>query len=167
MKLKIRLGKQSDKKDYILTQKEAFPFFDSIRDKKVFDIKLQRNEIFIAESEGIYTGHLIFSDYRILPPFTGSVFIESIAVKKTFQGKGIGTALIEHLMTYCKKKKIPIIHLGTSDKEDNKAIAFYKRQGFRKVGFLEDINPESEYDCNQLFYAIEVNRWKMPIKKEK
>ena len=165
MNSKIRLGTAHDKKDYIITQKEAFPFLDSVRDKKVFDLKQKRKELFIAESDNQYAGHIIFSDYKIIPPFIGSVFIESIAVKKEFQGKGVGTALIGHLIDYCKKKKIPVVHLGTSDKDDNKAIEFYTRQGFRKVGFLEDINPDSEYDCNQFFYAVEVDKWKIPNKK--
>ncbi len=50
------------------------------------------------------------------------------------------------------------LHLGKHS--DRKAIQFYEKQGFRKVGYLKDINPDSEYDYNQLFYAVLVKDWK-------
>ena len=156
----IRQARPTDRKEYLLTQKETFPFLDTKRDSRLFDLKIKRKEIFVAEIDSEYAGHLCFSDYSIIPPFLGSVFVEGLAVKDQFRGKGIGTALMEHLVRFCRKKKIPAIYIGTGDKKGNKAVKFYEKQGFRKVGSLKDIDPDSEYDYNQIFFAVLVKDWK-------
>ena len=160
--MNIRLGKPTDKKEYLITQKEAFPTIDSKRDAKFFDEKIKKKEIFVLEERGTYAGHLCFGTHLFNPPFAGSVFVEELAVKKTFRGKGFGTALIEKLVQFCKNKKIAAIYLGTGDIKNSTAIPYYKKQGFKKVGWLEDIDLDSEYDYSQFFYAIMVKDWKKP-----
>lgn len=160
--MKIRNGKPTDKKEYLKTQKKAFPTIDIKRDSKFFDEKIKNKEIFVLEEKGEYAGHICFGNHLLNPPFVGSIFIEELAVKQKFRGKGSGTALMEKLVEFCKSKKIPVIHLGTGDMENNKAIKYYEKQGFKKVGWLEDIDPNSEYDHPQFFYAIMVKDWKKP-----
>jgi len=153
--MRIRPGKQADKKEYLKVQKEAFPTINSKRDSNFFDAKIKQKEIFVLE-DGEYAGHICFGKHLFNPPFAGSVFIEELAVKRKFHGKGFGTALIGKLVEFCKNKKIPAIHLGT---QNNKATKYYEKQGFKKVGWLKDINP-SEYSHPQLFYAVLVKDWK-------
>ncbi len=160
--MRIRLGKQTDKKEYLKTQKEAFPSTNCKRESKFFDEKIKKKEIFVLEEKGEYAGHIGFGKQLFNPPFAGSVFIEEFAVKQKFRGKGVGTALMAKLAQFCKSKKIPAIHLGTGDMKHNKAIKFYEKQGFKKVGWLEDIDPNSEYDHPQFFYAVMVKDWKKP-----
>jgi len=160
--MRVRNGKPTDKKEYLKTQKEAFPTIDTKRDSKFFDEKINNKEIFVLEEKGEYAGHICFGKHLLNPPFAGSIFIEELAVKQKFRGKGFGTSLMEKLVEFCKIKRIPAIHLGTGDMDNNKAIKYYEKQGFKKVGWLEDIDPNSEYDHPQFFYAIMVKDWKNP-----
>lgn len=158
--MKIRKGKSTDKRDYLKTQKEAFPTVNIKRDSKFFDEKIKKKEIFVLKEKNEYAGHICFGKYLVNPPFAGSVFIEELAVKQKFRGKGFGIALIENLVKFCKNKEILVIYLGTSDKKDKKVIKFYEKQGFKKVGWLKDIVPNPEYNYPQLFYAINIKNWK-------
>ena len=160
--MRIRNGKSIDKKKYLKTQKDAFPTINTKRDSKFFDEKIKKKEIFVLEEKGEYAGHICFGIYFLNPPFAGSIFIEELAVKQKFCGKGFGTKLMEKLVEFCKSKKIPVMHLGTGDVKNNNAIKYYEKQGFKKVGWLKDIDPNSEYDHPQLFYAIMVQDWKKP-----
>ena len=157
--MKIRFGHPSDKKDYLKTQKEAFSNFDPRIEPKFFDQKVEKKEIFVLEEKGEYAGHICFGNYSFSPPFTGSVFVEELAVRKKFRGNGFGTALIKRVVRYCKKNNIEMIHISTGDFENNKAVEYYKKQGFEKVGFLNDLEP-NRYDYNQIFYAVKIKNWK-------
>ena len=160
--MRIRNGKPTDKKEYLKTQKEAFPTIDTKRDSKFFDEKVKEKEIFVLEEKGEYAGHICFGKHLLNPPFAGSIFIEELAIKQKFRRKGFGTTLMGKMVEFCKTKKIPAIHLGTGDMENNKAIKYYEKKGFKKVGWLEDIDPNSEYDYPMFFYAIMVKDWKKP-----
>jgi ribosomal protein S18 acetylase RimI-like enzyme len=158
--MKIRKATRKDKKQYMKTQKEAFPTIDSKRDSKFFDEKIKKKEIFILEVDKEYAGHICFGWHKYNPPFAGSIFIEEFAIKKKFRGRGLGIKLMEQIVKFCKKKKIAEIILGTGDFRGNKAIKFYEKQGFKKVGWLKDLPGKSEYDYNEYFYAIKVKDWK-------
>ena len=157
--MNIRLGRKNDKKDFLKIQKEAFPNLDLKRLSKYFDEKIKNKEIFVAKEGKDYLGHHCFGEHLLNPPFEGSVFGEELAIKKKFRGQGIGKALVEELIKYCKKNKIDLFYLGTGDYKGNKSIPYYQKQGFKKVGHLKDINPNSEYNCGQLILAIEVKKW--------
>tara|TARA_Y100000310_G_scaffold91480_2_gene88859 strand:+ start:12830 stop:13297 length:468 start_codon:yes stop_codon:yes gene_type:complete len=151
--MKIKEAQKSDKNEFIKTQKEAFPNLDLKKQKNYFDLKIKNNEILIYRENGEYVGHLAFGHYLLNPPFAKSIFLEEIAIKKKFRGKGIATLLIKYISNYCKKKNIPMIYLGTGDYKKNKSIKLYKRLGFKKLGKLDDINPKSEYKYGQIFYG--------------
>ncbi|MEJ2267724.1 MAG: GNAT family N-acetyltransferase [Nanoarchaeota archaeon] len=151
--MKIRQAKLKDEKEFLKTQKEAFPNLDLKKQSKYFKEKIKNKEIFIAEENGKYAGHHSFGKYMLNPPFATGVSGEELAVKNNFRGKGIGTALINSIINYCKKRKIRVFYIPTGDFKGNKAIKFYKKLGFEKVGVLKDINPESEYDYGQIIMA--------------
>jgi ribosomal protein S18 acetylase RimI-like enzyme len=148
--IKIRKAKLSDKKDFLKTQKEAFPNLNSNKQAQYFDCKIKNREIFLVY-DGSYAGHLCFGRHLINPPFSKSVFIEEFAIKEKFRGRGFGTVLIEHLISYCKKNNITIIYTSTGDYKSNRSIAFYEKRGFKKIGFLKNIDPKSEYNYGQVF----------------
>ena len=162
--MKIRFGKSTDKKEYLKTQKEAFSTIDSKRDSKFFDLKVKNKEIFVVEEKGEYVGHSCFKKCLIEPPFAVSVLGQELAIKKKFRSKGYGSALREKLVDFCSKRKIPVIYTSTGDFKGNKAIKFNEKHGFKRVGFLKEINPKSEYKHGQLFYALVVKNWKKPKK---
>lgn len=151
--MKIRKGKPSDKKEFLKVQKEAFPNLDSKKQLLYFIEKLKKKEVLVAEQEGEYAGHNCFGKYLLSPPFSRGIFLEELAVKKKFRGKGIGTKLVMELINYGKKNKINMLYLGTGDFKGNKAIIYYKKLGFKKIGYLNDINPKSEYNYGEIFMA--------------
>ncbi len=151
--MKVRFGNKEDKKEFLRTQKEAFPNLDVKQQTKYFDEKIKNKEIFIAEENKEYLGHHCFGKHLLNPPFVGGVFGEELAVRKKFRGVGIGTKLVDELIKYCKKNKIKMFYLGTGDFKGNKAISYYKKLGFEKVGYINDINPDSKYDYGQIIMA--------------
>jgi len=158
--MRIRFGKKTDKKEYLKVQKEAFSTINSKRDAKFFDLKVKNKEIFVVEEKGEYVGHSCFKKCLIEAPFAVSVLAQELAVKKKFRGRGYGIALRERLVTYCKKNKIPVIYTSTGDFKGNKAIRFNKKHGFKRVGFLKEIDPKSEYKHGQIFMALLVKDWR-------
>jgi len=144
---------RKDKTDYIKLQKASFPQTNLNRESKFFDIKINNSEIFVIEDNKKYLGHIAFSINKVEPPFGNSVFIQELTINKISRGEGLGTKLILALIKYCKKLKVPVIYLGTGDYKENKTHNFYKRLGFKKIGRLDEIFPDSEYDYGQIFYG--------------
>ena len=158
--MKIRHGKISDKKDFIGTQKESFPKIDIKREANFFLEKIKTKEIFVLEEKGKYAGHISFSNYDHDPLFTDSIVIDEFAIQKKFQNRGYGTALMKKVFGWCKKTKVNIVYLSTADVKGNKAVKYYQKQGFREVGWVKNINPNSECDHNHLIYGVLVKDWK-------
>ncbi len=61
-----------------------------------------------------------------------SLEIEKIYVAKEFQGKGLGHVLMNKAVDMAKERKKTYIWLGVWEKND-KAIAFYEKNGFYKI----------------------------------
>ena len=59
--------------------------------------------------------------------------ITNIVVKKDFRNKGIGNALLNYLIEFCKSKNLSKINLEVSSNNDI-AINLYKKFGFKQVG---------------------------------
>lgn len=59
--------------------------------------------------------------------------IERIYVRKAYQKKGYGKALMDHAMTLANAQRKKYVWLGVWEKNDN-AIGFYENVGFRKIG---------------------------------
>ncbi len=62
-----------------------------------------------------------------------SLEIERIYVAKEFQGKGLGSVLMNEAIDIANMKKKLYVWLGVWEKND-KAILFYKKNGFFKIG---------------------------------
>lgn len=64
--------------------------------------------------------------------FCGSMrmMIESVRVKDTMTGKGIGTKMMEYAVERAKKKNCRIVQL-TTDKQRKDAHRFYEKLGFK------------------------------------
>lgn len=59
--------------------------------------------------------------------------IERIYVSKEFQGEGMGKYLMKHAIKIAIKRRKKYIWLGVWEKNE-KALCFYKKQGFYKIG---------------------------------
>lgn len=91
-----------------------------------------KQNLFVAINQKVVVGFLCFSKkkkyFKIL----------WIGVKKRFQGKGVGTNLLNKLIELSKKSNINSIKVETlTEKEDYKPYiltrAFYYRNGFKKI----------------------------------
>jgi ribosomal protein S18 acetylase RimI-like enzyme len=149
--MKIREANKKDMKNFVGLQKEAFSNLNSKKQTEYFIEKMQSNEILILEDKSKYIGHLIFRFYRLNPPFNNGIFLEGLAIKKEFQGKGYGKKLLKEIERYPKRKDIKMIYLSIDDSKKNKVKIFYKKQGYQMLGKLKEINPLSEYKCGQIF----------------
>ncbi|WP_297454099.1 ribosomal protein S18-alanine N-acetyltransferase [Persephonella sp.] len=102
----------------ILKENFEYPWSEEqILSSNAFSIK----KVFIYENNPVafFAGELIFSE--------GS--ISMIAVKKEFQGKGIGKHIMNWFIDLCKQKGINNIWLEVSQ-NNKKAIRFYEDFGF-------------------------------------
>lgn len=57
----------------------------------------------------------------------------SIAVRKKFEGQGVGSALIGELLRFARESGLRVVYLGVNA-ENERAIALYKRFGFEESG---------------------------------
>ena len=109
----------------ILSENFEYPWLDSqILSDNSFTIK----KVVLSENKviGFFAGEIIFSEGTIT----------MIALKKEFQGKGIGRYLMNWFVYLSKKKGVKNIWLEVSNR-NKKAIRFYQNYGF----ITEDIRP--------------------------
>ncbi len=158
--MKIRNGKKSDRQNFIITQKEAFPKLNIKRETSFFNEKVSKKEIFVLEEKGSYIGHISFSKSYHDPLFTDSVIVDELAIRKAFRSKGYGTLLMKKIVEYCKTRKIKLMYLCTADTKNNRAIKYYENLGFKKIGSIKNINPNSECDHNHLIYGVLLKDWR-------
>jgi len=62
-----------------------------------------------------------------------SIELERIYVTSTYQGKGMGVQLLCFVFNLAKQKKATYVWLGVWEK-NTRAIAFYLKNGFKKIG---------------------------------
>ncbi|MBT2971112.1 MAG: GNAT family N-acetyltransferase [Candidatus Thiodiazotropha sp. (ex Ctena orbiculata)] len=55
--------------------------------------------------------------------------IEDLVVSESYRGRGIGQALLEHLIQWADKKGLTRLQL-LADRDNQSALAFYKKQGW-------------------------------------
>jgi RimJ/RimL family protein N-acetyltransferase len=114
-----------------------FPMFDAreVEDAVRIWIGYSRIESGItAELNGEPVGmaNLYIQPYKKL----NHTCLFSIIVKSDMRGKGVGKALVEHLMKHAKEKfKIETLHLEVY--EGNPAKRLYEREGFKEFGRQE------------------------------
>jgi ribosomal-protein-alanine N-acetyltransferase len=78
---------------------------------------------FVAEKDGKVLG------YGVIWVLPGKIHLCNIAVSNSYRRQGIGSNMLEHVLDYARKKKIPQVTLEV--REGNKpAIELYKKYGF-------------------------------------
>ncbi len=110
--------------------------------EKAFDFSKMRDELLNAGSEFylLYAdeelaGYLKVNEYEAQTEMNDSqsLEIERIYVAKEFHSKGLGSVLLHRAIEIAGELKKSYIWLGVWEKND-KAIQFYKRNGFYLIG---------------------------------
>jgi diamine N-acetyltransferase len=105
----------------------------------------QQHNFLIAEWEGKPVG---FADYSTYAP--GVYKLHKIYVHASTQGKGIGKALIDHIIAILERQNIHTLRLNVN--RHNKARQFYEKLGFTVAG-KEDVDIGEGYFMND--YVME------------
>ena len=113
--------------DWTHLQKEAFLQMQSTAQLKHYRLNYPRAEYQIIEQNGVAVGRLIVDLSK------NPILLMDIALLPEYQGKGVGTALIQDLMTEAAGRGWSLcLHVETF----NPAVHLYSRLGFVKSGEL-------------------------------
>jgi len=100
---------------------EKFRYFQS-RPLEIIDNHVATFVIYHAEQSIAY-GHLDKED---------DIIWLGIAIAEPFQGNGVGTLMMNHLLTFARIEKIPTIKLAV-DRDNAAAIPLYQKFGFKEI----------------------------------
>ncbi len=91
---------------------------------------------------------------EIYPKDEYSLFLSKIYLKSEFQGKGIAQIAMQMLVEKAKMRGLDFIDL-TVNKRNHKALAFYKKFGFKKLdSVVQDIGNGFVMDDYVLRYSV-------------
>jgi len=88
------------------------------------------------------------------PPFAGVSSVYWLAVDEKYQGKGIGTKLINKFIFLVKKKGAHKVNLSVTNKDN---ISFYEKLGFGNINFVK-----KDYfglDTYWMYKDIQKSKW--------
>jgi len=104
---------------------------DNFVKKEFYNLmKNKKAEFFIYDKKGFVCFKPYFSGY-------GNCEIYWLTVSKKYQGKGIGTLLLNFIKRYAKNKKFRAIYLYTSPIHKD-AMKFYKKNNYKKINEFPD-----------------------------
>ncbi|MEE1185458.1 MAG: ribosomal protein S18-alanine N-acetyltransferase [Acutalibacteraceae bacterium] len=94
-------------------------------------------KFFVAENEKDILGYIGFS------AVAGEGYITNVAVFPKYRRMGVGTAIVNEAVSYCKKENLEFLSLEVR-KSNDEAIRLYEKSGFKCVGERKDFyrNPK-------------------------
>lgn len=130
----LRLLRELDLEgDKPMSQEEALRLFDRLGEYPDYKVYLARKE---GEAVGTYA--LLIMD-KLEHGGAPSGIVDSVAVSNTYQGQGIGKAMMLHAMQQCREKGCYKLMLS-SNKIRTDAHRFYEKLGFQMHGYSYAIN---------------------------
>ena len=135
-KFKISIATKDDIANIALIEKECFS--SPWSENAILESMLSTTSFYVARENGIVTG------YMGLSQIAGEGYITNIAVLPQYRGKGIGSALLEYVISHCKNN-LEFISLEVRI-SNNKAISLYEKFGFEHVGLRKRFytNPQED-----------------------
>jgi len=98
------------------------------------------SELLVAESNQEIIG-LIHQIFFLDPVHAGlNSYITSLFVKESHRKKGLGLRLLQKAIENAKKKGVIEVHVDTEE-NNVRAMEFYQKSGFKKVGVVFEYNP--------------------------
>jgi ribosomal protein S18 acetylase RimI-like enzyme len=108
------------------------PFTSEDRLKQMIDL----NDLAIAEVDGFFAGFVYYfvSDHPWFDPGINMYgHILEVHVKEEYQGRGIGTRMLEYVIEDLKKRNARAVYIDTGS-NNVKALRVYKKLGFKEFG---------------------------------
>lgn len=96
-------------------------------------LKEQPDGVFVAAMNGKVVGFAIVM-YR---DWFNIAYLDYIEVKTDLMNKGVGHRLVEKCINWAKEKSARIIYTETG-KNNERAIKFYQKHGFKTTGHIPD-----------------------------
>jgi phosphinothricin acetyltransferase len=93
---------------------------------------------FVAELEGRVAGYAYASAYRTRPGYRFTVE-NSVYVAPEAQGKGVGRALLDRLVTACQDGGFRLMIAVIGDSANFPSITLHRRAGFRFCGTIHSV----------------------------
>ena len=138
--------------------------FAALKDKDFVKSLDRENMVpIIKETEGEYRGYMLDSfdpdkcliiesgkesiGFAYLRNLGNKLEIQSIQIKKDFQGKGYGQELMSYIVNFAKSKRLKKVVLEAHD-INRKAISFYERFGFKNLGEVKNKNNKIGFEFN-------------------
>lgn len=113
--------------------------------------------IFYQELKNVNSEYFIALKNNEIVGFAGiwisvdDIHITNIVTKKVYRNHGIGTKLLNHLITTAKAKKLSSLTLEVN--ETNKsAISLYKKHHFQKIGQRKNYYKQNENAIIMTYY---------------
>lgn len=103
-------------KDY---PKEAIESWKKRYSEKELRNMLEEEELFLAEENNLILGTIFFHGNQV----------KGLFVREKYQGKGIGTKLLQKIEEMAKKRKLKELYLNSSIP----ALKFYIKRGYKKI----------------------------------
>ncbi|GIN89795.1 N-acetyltransferase [Siminovitchia terrae] len=106
-------------------------FLDMAYSDEMLRKRLERSNIFISEMDYTITGFADFSDVKK----NGEAELAAIYIDPAYQGKGLGTALLETGIKNLKDIRKLFVNV---EKKNRSGVAFYTAKGFTACSEFED-----------------------------
>ncbi|MDO8459747.1 MAG: GNAT family N-acetyltransferase [Nanoarchaeota archaeon] len=138
--MKIRKYLPKDRLDVIkIINKNLIETFGSYRKEDEWenfsDYKKNGGVFYVAEDKGKLIGTIALENHKTYGE------LKRLYVITEYQGKGTADKLYQELIEFCNKKGITKIILKTNNKRE-RAKAFYRKKGFRKI---KEVNNHSRF----------------------
>ena len=136
----IRQAKEEDTPvlEDLYLQFSQWPLERGVALRKI--VKEKTSELLVAESNQEIVG-FIHQIFFLDPVHAGlNSYITSLFVKEPYQGKGIGSQLLQKAIENAKKRGVIEVHVDTEE-NNAKAVEFYQKRGFKKAGVMFESNP--------------------------
>jgi phosphinothricin acetyltransferase len=92
----------------------------------------------VAEIDGAVVGYAYAGSYRPRPAYRYSVE-DSIYIDPIVQRRGVGRALLEHLIEECERRGFRQMIAVIGDSAQTASIELHRAAGFRMVGTVENV----------------------------
>ena len=112
-----------------------YEIMDEVSFEPIFVDLLERNIIYVYESEGIPVGM-----FKLLPltyRTSHIVYLGGLAIHPDKAGAGHGKAMLQEIMELCRQKGFLRIELSTATINE-RAIRLYEKAGFQREGVLRN-----------------------------